>query len=134
MNAPTLMIRRFGPRVILAILGAAIGASGTSAQTLLSGLHHATSLLGNLVVAPNTSATLTGGTTLNGSNVNLGANAGLYWQQSGTINSTALTFALDSFFYVSETAGVLTLDSAAGGKTDTGKLTAEISGGGHGDH
>lgn len=113
MNAPIAMTRHFGPRLLLAILGATVGASGSSAQTLLSGIQNATSLIGDLEVASNTSATLTGGTTLTGGNVTLGASAGLYWQQSGTVNATALSFALESFFYVSEATGSLTLDSAS---------------------
>ena len=95
-------------------------ASGALTFTGSGGYLNGVSYTGDFNVPTNTYVRFTGGTDFTGTNFSLGANAGLYWQQVGTLAGKALTFASGSYLYVVGTNNSLTLDAAT---TATGNLS-----------
>ena len=68
------------------------------------------------------------GTMFTGQNLNLDANTGLYWQQTGTLSNKAITQGSGSYIYLSGANRSLTLDSTTSVTGDVSVYTDSSTG------
>jgi hypothetical protein len=103
-------------------------AAGALSFTGSGGYLDGATLADNLTLPANSYVRLSNGSTFTGANATFGANAGLYWEQAGTLSGKSLGFASGGYIYVSGANHTLTLDSAT---TATGEidLTTDSSSG-----
>ena len=89
MKLPGFHFLRLGLASLALLVGGVL-----RSQTIISGTYNGTTIPGDVQINANTSATFTGGASFTGANATLLANAGLYWQQVGTLTGTTVTMDL----------------------------------------
>ena len=75
-------------RVVVVALCALLGEVGLSTlngQTVLNTTYNGTTIVGDVSMAPSTTATFTGGASFTGANATFGDYANFYWSQNGTL-------------------------------------------------
>jgi hypothetical protein len=87
-------------------------AAGALGFTSSGGYLDGVTLSGDLALANSTYVRFTNGSTFTGVNATFGTNAGIYWQQVGTLVDNDLTLANGAYLYVSGANNALTLDAA----------------------
>jgi len=85
-------------------------AGGALSFTSSGGYLDGTTLTGDLVLPANSYVRVVNGTGLSGANISLATNAGLYWQQIGTLSGKTVTQGTGSYFYVTGAGNTLTID------------------------
>ena len=109
------------------ISGGTIGA-GALSFTPNSGYLDGATLADNLNLGTSAVVRFINNATFTGANATFGANAGLYWQQVGTLSGKTLTQGSNSYLYVSGVNNAVTLDSATT-VTGTANIYSDFSAG-----
>jgi fibronectin-binding autotransporter adhesin len=94
-------------------------ANGALTFTGSTGYLDGATYTGDLTLPASTSVRFLNGATFTGTNLTLGSNSGLYWQQISTLAAKSLSFGSSSYLYLSGTNSAITLDSAT---TATGQI------------
>ena len=96
-------------------------AAGAVAFTNSGGYLDGATLTGDLSLPANTYVRFVNAATFTGTNLNLAANSGIYWQQVATLAAKTITFTPSSYLYLSGINSALTL-----GATTTGSGQIQI--------
>ncbi len=86
-------------------------ANGALSYTSSGGELAGSTISGNLTLPANTHVVFSGGTNFTGTSATLGANAGIYWQQTDPLANKTVSIANGGYLYVAGANNTLTLNS-----------------------